>query len=138
MGEHITTRAYATIASLLLYGAKRGMCAVAMRVPSATPQPQIQQLKPQQPQQPQQPPFNKSGEPGVSRPVVTPRPAAPKSEEPIIETGTLGAVEPELNPETEGEIEIEVGTEKTKKGRLDKFMNRITELFTGKDDEYTF
>ena len=138
MGEHITTRAYATIASLLLYGAKRGMCAVAMRVPSATPQPQIQQLKPQQPQQPQQPPFNKSGEPGVSRPVVTPRPAAPKSEEPVIETGTLGTVEPELNPETEGEIEIEVGTEKTKKGRLDKFMNRITELFTGKDDEYTF
>ena len=31
MAEHITTSAYATVASLLIYGAKRGSCAVAER-----------------------------------------------------------------------------------------------------------
>lgn len=130
MGEHITTRAYATIASLLLYGAKYGACVVSMR-PSNPAQPQQPQPIPQQPQQPQQP------QP-APRPVVTPRPAAPKPEEPVIDTGTLGEVEPEVSPEGDGEIEIEVGSGKTKEGKLNKFMTKITELFTGKDDEYTF
>lgn len=122
MGEHITTRAYATIASLLLYGAKRGTCVISERQPQPAPHPQpIPQPTPQPTPQP--------------RPVVTPR---PKPEEPVVETGTLGTVEPEIPSEAEGEIEIEVDGGKTKEGRLNKFMNKITELFTGKDDEYTF
>jgi cell division ATPase FtsA len=123
MGEHITTRAYATIASLLLRGAQRGTCVISTRVPNPT--------QPQQPQEPQQPTF-------APRPVITPRPVTPKPEEPVVETGTLGTVDPEVASETEGEIEIEVGSGKTKEGKLNKFMNKITELFTGKDDEYTF
>ena len=52
---------------------------------------------------------------------------------------TLGPVNPEPPSEAEGEDEIAVDIDKPKKGRFDKFMNRITELFTGdKDDEYTF
>ena len=128
MGEHITTRAYATIASLLLYGAKRGTCVISERQPQPAPHPQpIPQPIPQPTSQPQPTP--------QPRPVVTPR---PKLEEPVVETGTLGPVEPELPSEAEGEIEIEVDGGKTKEGRLNKFMNKITELFTGKDDEYTF
>ena len=124
MGEHITTRAYATIASLLLYGAKRGTCVISERQPQPAPHPQPIPQPTSQPQPTPQP-----------RPVVTPR---PKPEEPVVETGTLGPVEPELPSEAEGEIEIEVDGGKTKEGRLNKFMNKITELFTGKDDEYTF
>lgn len=130
MGEHITTRAYATVASLLLYGAKRGTCAIAVRVssstPSSTPQPQ---LTPQP--TPQQPPFGGTTAP---RPVVTPRPTTPKPEEEI-KIGTLGTVDPEIQSEENGE-EINVGEESTNKKR--KFMTKITEWFTGKDDEYTF
>ncbi|MBO7283147.1 MAG: cell division protein FtsA [Alistipes sp.] len=146
MGEHITTRAYATIASLLLYGAKRGMCAVAMRMQSP-----VQPQQPYHAPQPQQPAFGdaysrnvaessfaQGGNVSAPRPVITPRPATPKPEVPVVETGTLGAVEPELSSEAESEIEIEVDGGKTKDGRLNKFMNKITELFTGKDDEYTF
>jgi cell division protein FtsA len=124
MGEHITTRAYATIASLLLYGAKRGTCVISERQPQPIPQPTLQPQPTPQPQSTPQP-----------RPVVTPR---PKPEEPVVETGTLGSVEPEIPSEAEGEIEIEVDGDKTKEGRLNKFINKITELFTGKDDEYTF
>ena len=36
------------------------------------------------------------------------------------------------------DIKIEVESGKTKEGKLNKFMTKITELFTGKDDEYTF
>jgi cell division ATPase FtsA len=84
MGEHITTRAYATIASLLLYGAKRGTCAVAVSVQAPAPQP-----KPQ----PQQPTIGSAydrndtesriaqgGGAGESKSGATPRPATPKPE----------------------------------------------------------
>jgi cell division protein FtsA len=139
MGEHITTRAYATIASLLLYGAKRGTCAVAVSVQAPAPQP-----KPQ----PQQQPFGGSydrndtesrieqgGGASEPRPVVTPRPATPKPEAPEIKSVTLGPVEPEVQKEENGE-EINVGDETTSKKR--KLMTKITEWFTGKDEEYTF
>jgi hypothetical protein len=65
---------------------------------------------------------------------VTPRPTTPKPEEEI-KIGTLGTVDPEIQPEENGE-EINVGEESTNKKR--KFMTKITEWFTGKDDEYTF
>lgn len=139
MGEHITTRAYATTASLLLYGAKRGMCAVAVR--------------PQQPQQPQQSfePQNPVGDVyrrnveessfvqesvAAPRPIVTPRPQpAPKPEETPIDTGTLGTTEPEVT--TDGEFEV--GSGKNKEGKVSKWMNKLSEIFAGKDnDEYTF
>lgn len=144
MGEHITTRAYATIASLLLYGAKRGMCAVAVRP---------QGFATQQPQQPQQnfEPQNQVGDvykrnveessptqDSVAAPksITMPKPQpAPKPEEEPIDTGTLGTTEPEVT--TDGEFEV--GTGKTKEGKVSKWMNRLSEIFAGKDnDEYTF
>lgn len=130
MGEHITTRAYATVASLLLYGAKRGTCAIAVRVSSPTPTPTPSPTPQPQPT-PQQPQFGGTTAP---RPVVTPRPTTPKPEEEI-KIGTLGTVDPEIQSEESGE-EINVGEESTNKKR--KFMTKITEWFTGKDDEYTF
>ena len=133
MGEHITTRAYATIASLMLYGAKRGMCAIAMRVPG----PAQPQQTPPTPQPAPQPAPQPTPQP-APRPVVPPRPVTPKPEEPVIDTGTLGEVEPEVASEVDGDIKIEVESGKTKEGKLNKFMTKITELFTGKDDEYTF
>jgi hypothetical protein len=132
MGEHITTRAYATISSLLLYGAKRGLCAVAMRVPGAAPQ------------QPQPAGGDTPGRTiAVQRPPVAPRPATPKQEEDEVKTGTLGAVEPEVAVGgDEAEIKLEGddgGKSKSKRLNMNKIMNKITELFTGKDDgEYTF
>lgn len=130
MGEHITTRAYATIGSLLLYGAKRGLCAVAVRQQSATPQ---------------QPPFGDAYRRNVEessfnniggntpRPVVTPKPAAPKVEEEVALQTTLGAVEPET---TEGEITVD--NDRQKEGRISKFIKKMSDVFAGKDDEYTF
>ena len=144
MGEHITTRAYATIASLLLYGAKRGMCAVAVRP---------QGFATQQPQQPQQnfEPQNPVGDvykrnveessptqDSVTAPksITMPKPQpAPKPEEEPIDTGTLGTTEPEVTADGE----FEVGTGKTKKGTVSKWVDRLSEIFAGKDnDEYTF
>ena len=144
MGEHITTRAYATIASLLLYGAKRGMCAVAVRPQSPAPQQQPQQLH-----QPQQTPFGDAyrrnveessfaQEGGVSAPKapVAPKPQpAPKQEETEVVTGTLGTVEPEITEDSEA---IDVPTGKTKEGTVTKWINKFAEIFAGKDDEYTF
>lgn len=151
MGEHMTTRAYATIASLLLYGAKRGTCAVAVRMQSATPQPQPQPTyQTPQPQQTPQQPFGdvyrrnvtessvaQNSETSIARPVVQPqpRPVTPKPEEPEVVTGTLGSVEPVST--ADGDPEITVPGDNGGKKR--KFMTKITEWFTGKDDgEYTF
>lgn len=141
MGEHITTRAYATIASLLLYGAKRGMCAVAVRPQGATLQ---------QAQQPNGDAYRRNVEEssfmqdgGVTEPrtVVTPKPVAapkptttPKPQESVVDTGTLGAVEPEVADNEE----IVVATGKTKEGKVSKWMTKLSEIFVGKDDEYTF
>lgn len=131
MGEHITTRAYATIGSLLLYGAKRGLCAVAVRPQSA---------EPQQPQTPFGDTYRRDVDKssfggGVStpRPVVTPKPAAPKVEEEVAPQTTLGAVEPET---TEGEITVD--NDRQKEGRISKFIKKMSDVFAGKDDEYTF
>ena len=146
MGEHITTRAYATIASLLLYGAKRGTCVVSVLIssdaPQPTPQPQPTYQPPQQPTIGDVNPRNVTDrgvgqEGGVSapRPVVAPRPVAPKVEEPEVKTNTLGPIEPETLP-GDGEEEIKVDVKPVKGTR--KIMTKISEWFTGKDEEYTF
>ena len=132
MGEHITTRAYATIGSLLLYGAKRGLCAVAVRPQSA---------EPQQPQTPFGDAYRRNVEESsfggvaqtTSRPVVTPKPATPKVEEEVAPQTTLGTVEPET---TEGEITVD--NDRQKEGRISKFIKKMSDVFAGKDDEYTF
>ena len=130
MGEHITTRAYATIGSLLLYGAKRGLCAVAVRPQSAEPQ--------QSPfgdayrRNVEESSFNNIGG-NTPRPVVTPKPAAPKVEEEVAPQTTLGPVEPET---TEGEIAVD--NDRQKEGRISKFIKKMSDVFAGKDDEYTF
>ena len=131
MGEHITTRAYATIGSLLLYGAKRGLCAVAVRPQSA---------EPQQPQTPFGDTYRRdvdkssfSGGVSTPRPQVTPKPAAPKVEEEVAPQTTLGTVEPET---TEGEITVD--NDRQKEGRISKFIKKMSDVFAGKDDEYTF
>lgn len=141
MGEHITTRAYATIASLLLYGAKRGMCAVAVRPQGFAPQQPQQNFEPQNPvgdvykrnveeSSPTQ--DSVTAPKSITMPKLQP---APKPEEEPIDTGTLGTTEPEVT--TDGEFEV--GTGKTKEGKVSKWTNRLSEIFAGKDnDEYTF
>jgi cell division ATPase FtsA len=140
MGEHITSRAHATIASLLLYGAKHGMCAVAVRTQSPA---QHQSNQPNHSTQPQQTysdvysrnvaesSFAQSGNTAAPRPVA-PRPATPKPEGPEVTTGTLGTVDPEqtTDPDT-----IDLGNG-DKGGKGKNFFTKITEWFTGKDDEY--
>ena len=73
---------------------------------------------------------------------MAPRPATPKQEEDEVKTGTLGAVEPEVavgGDEAEIKLEGDDGKSKSKRLNMNKIMNKITELFTGKDDgEYTF
>lgn len=140
IAEHITTRAHATIASLLLYGAKRGMCAVAVRQQSAEPQ------RPQSQSQHQQSPVVdtysrnvgesssvQSGETS-QRPVVQ-KPVTPKQEEVEIKTTTLGSVEPET---TDNDAEIVVEDGKKQRGKFGSIFSKLQDIIMGQDDEYKF
>ena len=145
MGEHITTRAYATIASLLLYGAEHGMCAVAVRTQSTA---QHQPQQPQQPYQPQQGPqqqgpsrnvagggSEQSGNVSAPRPVAQPRTTTPKPEEPEVTIDTVGSVKPEVTTDDE----IIVDSTGKKKGKISGWFDKLSVIFTGNDnDEYTF
>lgn len=118
MAEHITTSAYATVASLLIYGAKRGSCAVAERpaYPSHTPEPYVAPVR--QPATPER---------------DTQRPAeSPRNEEPAHET--IKPVDPETS-DTE-DIEVEGGNQGGgffgwMKDKIEKMGN----AFAGNDDE---
>ena len=96
--EHITTPAYSTVASLLLYGASRGLCAVAVKPQSARP------VTPVTPVTPHTPVTNVTN---VTTPHETPAVQTPKVENNIpaeVPTGTLtvSAEEQANEPTVEG------------------------------------
>lgn len=135
LGEHITTRAYASIASLLLYGASRGMCSVA--------------VIPQQPK-PETPHFGGT-ERFVNHEVeeVVPQPRVVHSEhvveqpkkrveEPEVVPPTIGTVEPEPESETGDDVGFDIPEAPKKPTRISKIFDKFSDFFAGKDDEYNF
>ena len=128
-----------------MYGAKHGVCAVAVCVQGPAVQQPQRQVQPQPQPQPQVQPqpqpqqtigdTHKGGNVAAQRPVVTGRPATPKPEEPEVEINTLGSVEPETTPDDK----IDVGPDGGKKGVVSGWFEKLSVIFAGKDnDEYTF
>jgi cell division protein FtsA len=124
--DMITTTAYATVASLLLFGAERGACAVAGGTRVATPvEPEV---KPQRP----------TNRVTVAKPepVVKPKP------EPVVEPEPEPQPEPEPVPQPEPDDDIFVtGDDDKKKGkrswldRLQSGMNKWGNSFVGKEED---
>jgi cell division protein FtsA len=126
MTDVITTSAYATVASLLLFGAERGACAVAGGTRVVTPvEPEV---KPQRP----------TNRVTVAKPepVVKPKP------EPVVEPEPEPQPEPEPVPQPEPDDDIFVtGDDDKKKGkrswldRLQSGMNKWGNSFVGKEED---
>ncbi|MBR2866763.1 MAG: cell division protein FtsA [Alistipes sp.] len=114
MAEHITTSAYATVASLLIYGAKRGSCAVAERPTFAGHTPETHTAPTRQTTTPER------------------EPQRPHNEEAAHET-----IKP-IDPETSSMEEIEVEGGNQGGGFFgwmkDKF-EKMGSAFAGNDDE---
>ena len=121
MAQHITTPAYATVASLLVYGAKRGSCSVAVRQEPISFGRNIEKRpEPQQTQQPQayeEAPKQSSEQQKKATPIIEP-------------------TDPGEDLIDEGEFEVE-GDNKSKSALFSwmkrKFTN-LTESFTGDDE----
>lgn len=138
INEHITTRAYATVASLLLYGAKKGSCTISVRPAAPAEQPRST--------------FQASNDEGYTavppRPrVVTPTPApaaphiaeepqSPKGE-PVVSPHKIEPVKPAVDDTTEQNSEEEVikvpeGGKKRRWG-LGNIMDTLGDMFAGGD-----
>jgi hypothetical protein len=131
MTDVITTSAYATVASLLLFGAERGACAVAggVRVaPIVEPE-----VKPQR----------------HTIRVTTPMPEPQPEPEPQPKPDVVVKPEPQPAPESQPETDIfdpgdNAGKKKGGKRRggflsgLDKWMTNIGNQFVGNNDESEF
>lgn len=116
MAEHITTSAYATVASLLIYGAKRGSCAVAERPFTPRTETYTPPVRP------------------ATQPEHEPQHPAPEvhDEEPKHET-----IKP-TTPEVSTEIDIEVEGDNESKGLFRWFKDKVEKMgnaFAGNDDE---
>ena len=116
MAEHITTSAYATVASLLVYGAKRGSCAVAER--PFTPRTETYT-----------PPVKPATEPEreTQRPTAEVQDEAPKHE-------TIKPTTPDVGSDKEFEVE----GDNESKGLFRWFKDKVEKMgnaFAGNDDE---
>lgn len=155
-GEKITSRAYATIASLLLYGAKAGSCAVAVRqrpIPPVEPEAaQRRQLhtRDEEQTQPAPPvrPVVSNPEPPI-KPVPPVKPATPvppvkpvkpedegndgKDPKPTIDPVKIDPVKPTQPGNNDGEDDIVVEKPKKKRGLKDIFTS-LGDIFAGRDD----
>lgn len=142
LGEKITSRAYATIASLLLYGAKAGSCAVAV-LQRPTEEPEIP---------PRRKPFTHDDQTRYVPPV---KPVPPTTEPPVKPETPVKPIKPEekreehdeskdpkspdpvkivpIKPETPEDGQIEVEGHK-RKSRLKDFFSNLGDLFAGRDD----
>ena len=154
MSEHITTRAYATIASLLLYGAKAGSCAVAVRPKAShtetTPaQEEVRApRRPVTPVTPEAPTTPTTPEPPVRpippvKPVTPTQPKAPKvdeetkpeaevkTEKPVQEPVKIKPVKPEV---TDGEtIVVDPAAGEEKKSLFGQWLEKLGNKFAGRD-----
>ena len=154
-GEKITTRAYATIASLLLYGAKTGSCAVAVRqrpTPPVDPETPPRPPRTREEEQPQPVPPVKpvppTPEPPV-KPVPPVKPTSPvppvkpekpedetkdgKNSQPTPDPVKIDPVKPTNDGDGGGDGEIIVEKPKKKRGLKDIFTT-LGDIFAGRDD----
>jgi cell division ATPase FtsA len=130
--EHMATRAYATVASLLLYGAKRGSCAVAERPKISTPEPQPR-VTPHSGYQQQEMPI-------PPRPISTPAPEQPKSSnaEVVVPPQKLTPVMPEVDDDTTEQTTDEPiidipETNTNTQNRIGRLFDRLADMFAGND-----
>ncbi len=135
MTDVITTSAYATVASLLLFGAERGACAVAGGVRVA---PVVEpEVKPQRPTI------------RVTTPMPEPQPEPEPQPKPDVVVKPEPQPEPQPTPEPQPEPDIfdpgdNAGKKKGGKRRggflsgLDKWMTNIGNQFVGSNDESEF
>lgn len=139
LSEKITTRAYATIASLLLYGAKMGSCSIAVR---QQPTPTVETEIPRR-----RSPYGNNDEQREERPPV--RPVPPVVHEP--EGSPIPPVRPVHNdeernrkpnepvkidpvkPDTSDSDDIVVEGPKKKRG-FKEFFTTLGDIFAGRDD----
>lgn len=120
MAEHITTSAYATVASLLIYGAKRGSCAVAER--------------PNFGQRMSEPHIVPPAKPATPTPAA--HPAEPKRTEES-ELQQMGPITP-ATPEVGDDEEIKIEDDGKSKGIFNWMKNKLERMgsaFAGNDDE---
>ena len=139
LSEKITTRAYATIASLLLYGAKMGSCSIAVR---QQPTPTVETEIPRR-----RSPYGNNDEQREEQPPV--RPVPPVVHEP--EGSPIPPVRPVHNdgernrkpnepvkidpvkPDTSDSDDIVVEGPKKKRG-FKEFFTTLGDIFAGRDD----
>lgn len=124
MTRHITTTAYATVASLLIYGAQHGSCAVAVGPRNV------------EPEQPRVAPVRPTATPSQEERRTTPQPAT-EPKEPTEPESARGKIEPVQPTDVQpGEIKLE--GEKQSKGIFgwgQKFIEKLGNAFAGDDDE---
>lgn len=120
MAEHITTSAYATVASLLIYGAKRGSCAVAER--------------PNFGQRMSEPHIVPPAKPATPTPAA--HPAEPKhtEESEQQQMGPITPATPEIGDDEEIKIEDD-GKSKSIFNWMKNKLERMGSAFAGNDDE---
>ena len=125
MTDVITTTAYATVASLLRFGAERGTCSVAVGARVATPA--TPDVKPQRPTIQVAPPK-----------VEQPKPVEP---EPEVEPETVAEPETQkrdVKPEVKDIFETGTNEKKTKRSWIDRLqvgMNKLGNSFVGKEED---
>lgn len=147
MTEHITTPAYATVASLLLYGSMHGACSVA--VGSNRPITTTVDSTATQPVEPKQPEAPKKVEQKVEQEVAQ---EVAQNEEKTVKTEKVKqphtiqpiTVDPSTNGDKEEQKEDDIGIfdvdtpESLKSNLWDKFKKKISNLgesFSGKDED---
>ena len=130
MTEHISTSAYATAASLLVYGANRGSCNIAVRVQREEPrQTEPRQMEPRQAEPRREEPRQVAEPEERTRPNIGTMP--PRQAEPEV------AAIPEVD---DAEFGFEEDDQPKRKGRglvgrMKSLMEKMSNSFTDSDDE---
>ena len=130
MTEHISTSAYATAASLLVYGANRGSCNIAVRVQREEPrQTEPRQMEPRQAEPHREEPRQVAEPEERTRPNIGTMP--PRQAEPEV------AAIPEVD---DAEFGFEEDDQPKRKGRglvgrMKSLMEKMSNSFTDSDDE---
>jgi cell division protein FtsA len=149
LNEHITTRAYATVASLLLYGAKIGSCAVATRPVQSNTTEHQPRVTPQ---------INSDGgySPLQQKPRVTTTTNGDETAhhdvanehkgdnnahkgEPVVAPQKIEPVTPVESDNNDDEqiiIDTNGGQSNGNKRSFGRFLEKLGDIFAGKDDEH--
>ena len=128
--EHITTPAYATVASLLIYGAQRGQCSVlegAVRRQEPARETYVHDTEPNT----------------IRRRPISEEPATESKPSPIVEQPEPESHEFEEQPSKQEEVSFDPNGGKTKKRsawkkRMQEFVNKMNNAFVQGEDENDF